>query len=126
MTTEQVNQLLMDAVIAAINPHRGREHAISRHDLLIYLAESGQPTDERVVRRAIHELREAGNLIGSSGGVKGGYWIMESWPEVDDWCEREVRARALDLMDQARIIRKAAARKIGPHPVPQQLGLPIG
>lgn len=120
-----VDSNLKDAVIFLINLRRGREHAISREELLLQLAQHGFVVEERLMREAIHELRAEGNLIGSFGGIGGGYFILESWPEVDEFCEHEFHSRAMDHLAQERVMRHAAGKKIGPRPVPQQLGLPM-
>jgi len=124
MTEIQVDlfQILKDAVLQLLTPRVGREHAISRKDLLVFLMQNGvRFGDEREVRMAIHALRREGNMILSTGGAGGGYWLAAAWGELNEYLDREVRPRAVDLLDQERILRAEAERTWGV----EQFALPL-
>ena len=118
--TDQSRELLRDAVLYILNFHHGHAQAISRDEFLHQLLAHGQgAVDERDLRSVIHDLRTEGNLIISSGGIKGGYWMAAGWEEVEEYLDHEVHARAMDLLEQERIIRHSAALEFGPKPSPQ-------
>jgi hypothetical protein len=119
---KQRQQALKECVLFLLNFHRGRDQAISRDEFLHQLAMHGfADVKERKLRVMIHELRAEGNLICSSGGLTGGYWCAAGWDDVEEYFDREVRARALDLLEQEKILRHAAGIEFGPKPVPDQL-----
>lgn len=119
-----ITQILKDCVLFLLNFHRGRDQAISRDELLHQLASHDfADVEERMLRVMIHELRGEGNLICSSGGLTGGYWMADGWDDVEEYLDHEVRARALDLLEQETIMRHAAGIEFGPKPVPHQLEL---
>jgi len=124
-SVQGINPNLKEAILFLLSPHHGQWRAISREDLLFRLAGSGFHDDERIVRAAIAELQDEGHLIGSSGGRGGGYWLMDSWPEVDEFCEHQVRSRALSLLHKERQIRHAALQQLGPRST-EQMALPVG
>jgi hypothetical protein len=118
-----IRENLRIVVLFLIGFHHGRDQALSRDEFLHQIHSHGFDVDERELRIAIHDLKKDGHLIVSSGGSKGGYWLATGWNEVDEYLEREVRARALDLLEQERIFLRAAAIEFGPKPVPNQLAL---
>ena len=104
----------------------GRDKAMSRNDLIDYLRRNPiyADVDERVVREAIHELRQSGRaLICSTGGVGGGYWLARDWAEVEEFIAREVEPRALGLLETKKAMLQAAGRRFGPKPVGRQTSL---
>lgn len=82
----------------------GRQNALSRRDLLAIVTRT-HPTDERKLRAAINFLRHQGELILSTGGENGGYWIAASPLEALEYIDFECLARARDLESQARAMR---------------------
>lgn len=118
-----VRENLRVVILFLINFHHGRSQAIARDELLYQIHSHGFDVEEREVRSVIHDLKKSGHLIVSSGGSKGGYWLAAGWGEVEEYLECEVRARALDLLEQEKIFLHAAAIEFGPRPVPGQLAL---
>jgi len=101
------------AMIRLLDFHVGREKAISRGDLVLVLTASGFRVSERVARQVINELRKRGFLICSTGGEGGGYWLAVSWQELNEYIERELHARAMDLLEQEKALRREAERRWG-------------
>jgi hypothetical protein len=127
MTEIQVDliQILKDAVLQLLTPRVGRERAISRKDLLMFLMQKGvRFGDEREVRMAIYALRREGNMILSTGGQGGGYFLAASWSELNEYLDREVHSRAMDLLEQERILRAEAERTWGVEQFPLPLEIP--
>lgn len=121
---EERYQVLRECVLYLLNFHQGRKQAISRSELLHQLADHGfAGVEEREVRIIIHDLKQSGELIGSTGGIGGGYYIATGWDELEDYWEHEIDSRALDLLQQKKAQRHQAVIQFGPKPVPHQLEL---
>jgi hypothetical protein len=101
------------AVARVLLYHIGRERAISREGLVAALAMSGFKVSEREARAAINELRKQGRPICSTGGEKGGYWWAANWEELNEYIERELHSRAMDLLEQERALRAEAEKEWG-------------
>ena len=101
------------ALLRVLSFHTGREQAIGRRELVEALRGHGFKLHERAVRALINELRKEGQPICSTGGEDGGYWLAAGWGELNEYLEREVRARAMDLLEQERALRQAGERQWG-------------
>lgn len=108
---------LRDLVAAVLTRCVGRDKYISRA-ALVSEVQLHNPEfryiDERLVRRAISELRKSGQaLVCSTGGAKGGYWLAADWGELMDFLEAEINPRAMDLLETQKAMKEAAGRKFG-------------
>jgi len=114
---------LCTTILYVLNFHQGKANAIARAELLHQLKAHGcKNLDERVMRQAIHDLRTVDReLICSAGGPRGGYYYPANWAELNEYLEREVRPRALDLLEQEKILRGEAERIWGV----EQFALPL-
>ena len=101
------------AVLRVLGFHPGREAAISRADLLRELANHGFRVPDRAARATINQLRKLGNPICSAGGEGGGYYMARDWKELDEFIEREMHSRAMDLLEQEKALRKEGERRWG-------------
>ena len=117
-----VNKALVDglpagverALLRILSFHVGEEKAIRKPDLMGDLAVMGfRMNDDRGVRALINELRKRGHLICSKGGIGGGYWIALNRAEMEEFLEREVHSRAMDLLEQEKALRQAMNEKWG-------------
>lgn len=123
---DKVRENLRECVLYLLNFHQGRRQAVSRANLLWKVQSHGfDDIDDRTLRAMIHDLKKEGELIGSTGGAGGGYYMLAGWAELDEYLEREVRARALDLLDQEKVLRQAAEIHFGPRPSAQLALLPM-
>ena len=106
---------LEDAIVSVLEAHPyQRDHAMSRCALIFMVSvEMGAKIDERIIREAIHSLRNKGVLICSAPGKKGGYWLSQGWDDVIEFCDRELHSRALDLLRTEKIMREATRRQFG-------------
>lgn len=102
------------AVLRVLSQRRGREMAISRDDLLAALRSLGFKVHERQARATINELRKSGQMICSTGGEGGGYWLASSWEELEEYLSREVHPRAMDLLEQEAALRRSGELAWGP------------
>jgi hypothetical protein len=93
--------------------HIGRENAIGRGELVEVLKANGMNVNERLARRAIHDLRRDGHLICSAPGEDGGYYKARSHQEVDEFINRELHPKAMDLLETEKAVRESAKRQFG-------------
>lgn len=101
------------AMLRILEFHKGRENAISRGQLVLDLTKHGFEVHEREARAMINQLRKHGIEICSTGGERGGYWLATSQEEIQDFTHKELRPRALDLLEQAEAMEKAAEKRWG-------------
>ncbi len=99
-------------ILRALSFHKGKENAVSRAALLDDMHRYGM-NDERQMRALINRLRKEGHLICSAGGTSGGYYLPASMDEYQEYRDRELHPRALDLLEQEKAMDKAAERQWG-------------
>lgn len=109
------------ALLRVLGFHRGRSQAISRGELVDALRNHGFKMHERAVRALINKLRKDGQPICSTGGEDGGYWLAANWDELNDYLDREVHPRAMDLLEQEKALRTTGERLWGA--LKRQIGL---
>ena len=94
--------------------HIGRENAMSGNFILSELQAQGINISEtRYFREVINKLRKEGWPIGSTGGIKGGYWLCKDWCELDSFLKVQIHDFAMDLLEQEKAMRNGAARMWG-------------
>ena len=101
---------LGEAVLKIICLH-DRRNPISRSKLVARLAPFG--VGERMVREQIKQLRRAGHLIGSAAGVGGGYYLIKTPQEFQDFLLSEYQSKINDMHRTADSMRDAADKKWG-------------
>jgi len=104
-------QGLDQAVLRVLTQYKGREHAVSRTDLVFKLR--SYDLHERQVRELIKELRRSGHLIGSAPGYDGGYYMIQSAEEFQDFMTMEYQAKINDMRVTAQAMTKQANRVWG-------------
>jgi hypothetical protein len=103
---------LADAVLRALSHRQGRDLAITRPRLQAVLARSYDITvGERVLRGCITNLRKAGHLIGSAAAGDGGYYMIATAEELDEFLAQELLARITDLSETVNAMRRAGAAR---------------
>jgi DNA-binding transcriptional regulator PaaX len=111
------------AILSVLSFHQGRKEAISRGKLVGDLARMGFDVNERAMRACINELRKAGQLICSSGGDGGGYYLPVNHEELNEFIEHELRPRAMDLLEQEKALRSEAEKRWGRYSPEKQISL---
>lgn len=101
------------ALLRILTFHNGRENAIGRGEMVNTLKQHGFDVHERQARQVIHDLRRDGHLICSAPGEAGGYYMAQSNKEVDEFIQRELHPKAMDLLETEKSIREAARQKFG-------------
>lgn len=120
--TKKENQLIeippgLSAHVARmLSSHIGRSQAILGEELTRRLHSIYPRLDQRVVREAIHQLRRDGILICAAPGASGGYYVASSWSELEEFATRELRSRAMDLLETEKKLLRSAERQFGPQP----------
>ena len=100
--------LFLDQAVLKIICLHDRRNPISRSDLVARLAVFS--VDERVVREQIKQLRRAGYLIGSAAGLGGGYYLIKTPQEFQDFLQREYQAKIKDMHKTAAMSKPSAVR----------------
>jgi hypothetical protein len=115
---DSLTDTFIAAVHSAVKGHVGKENALARTALLAKLGQMGygEPdpktgrlrVPDRKARLAIEVLQERGELIGSTGGKGGGYFVLRCMAEYR-WFEiHELNSRALTILRKRRLMRRAA------------------
>jgi hypothetical protein len=101
------------AMLRVLSFHMGRSHAIGRGELVKALWFEGFKVNERQARQAIHDLRRAGHLICSMPGEDGGYYLAESLAEFEEFIDRELHPKAIDMLETEKAMKAAAHARFG-------------
>jgi len=115
---------LKDNVLSILESHVGAGTAIKAGDIARALGLRGKYAD-RPVREAIKELRRDGYLIISSVRKPYGYFLAASEEEWKAFRDSNLKPRALDILETASAMGRAAQERWGGAPVIQQLGLEL-
>ena len=111
-TTQTQAANIQDAVLAILQSHVGAPHAIKAADIAARLGLAGRYPD-RPVREAIKNLRRAGHLVISSVTQPYGYFLAATEQEWHAFRDANLRPRALDILETASAMNRAAQDKWG-------------
>jgi len=107
------------AVLRILSYHLGREHAISGlelcHALGIY------QIDGRQLHEQIKQLRRSGHLVGSASGENGGYYLIATPEEFQEFISSAFQARIDDLRQTVTAMTKSASQRWGPDSIQLKL-----
>ena len=96
-------------VLRILQTRVGREQALGRTWLVRELnRRTGNNYSERLVRECIKQLRRQGNLICSTPGEDGGYYMAASKSEFDLFDQTEFGAKIADMNETRQAMLKAA------------------
>jgi len=98
------------ALLRVLSWHVGKESAITKPNILIGIKQHGFTVHERAFRALVNDLRKRGHLICSGSD---GYWLAGSREEMEEFLEREVHSRAMDLLEQEKVLRSAMYARWG-------------
>mgnify|MGYP001562473919 CR=1 FL=1 len=91
----------------------GRRNALGRGELTFAVQGKGYGVHERQVRYCIHDLRRAGHLICSAPGAGGGYYLAANRTEFEEFCQRELHPKALDMLETEKAMKASARQQFG-------------
>jgi hypothetical protein len=128
MTTKTYEMIIADmpvnlerAVLRALSYHVGKKNAIGRDALVEVVQVSWPDAHERQVRQAIHNLRRKGHLICSAPGEDGGYYPAANLAEYQEFRERELHPKAMDLLETEKVMTESARQQFGEASQPTML-----
>jgi len=104
---------LEKTVILALRDVKGRELSLGRQRLVSRVRGAFPGVHERIVRQAVHNLRQKGWLICSAPGRQGGYFMAGTKDEFDEFIQRELHPKAMDLLKTEKAMRNAARSQFG-------------
>jgi hypothetical protein len=105
---------LEQTVLRILSVRQGKQQAMSRTWLVRELnRRTGNNYHERIVRECIKQLRRQGNLICSTPGEDGGYYMAASKSEFDLFDQTEFGAKIADMNETRQAMLKAARQKFG-------------
>ena len=108
MNCEAIHSAVNNAVLLTLANHRGRDNPIPGRELLARLAP--YKISGRQMREHIRDLRRAGCLIGSAPGVDGGYYLITTPEEFQDFVQAEYLAKIIDMQYTLEIMTHSARR----------------
>lgn len=101
-------------ILRILDGHRGRISALLGAKLFNQLLLAGfEIKDERKMRDVIHGLRRLGYLICAAPGEKGGYYMATSLIEADEFCDRELHPKGMDILETESVFRRSARQQYG-------------
>ncbi len=101
------------ATLRVLSYRSGKVAAIGRGELVTELQKVLGDVQERQVRRCIHDLRRQGHLICSTPGEAGGYYLPKTMDEFQEFIDREIHPKALDLLETEKVMKEAARQLFG-------------
>ena len=103
------------SIMIVLSFHAGRHNSISRGDLCAELKDLR--ISERQLREQIKQLRRSGHLIGSAAGEYGGYYLITTPEELQEFLHTEFQAKIDDIRQTVEAMTKAASQRWGPDSI---------
>lgn len=110
----------LERAVLRIVTNGTRANPIPRGRIVTDCALMGFHTTERAVREAIRQLRRQGHLIGSTPGDHGGYYLMRTRDEYEEFIQTEFGAKIFDMLETKKAMDRSARDQFGEG---HQLGL---
>ena len=103
------------AIMIILSFHVGRRNSISRAHLCAALKDL--KISDRQVREQIKQLRRSGHLIGSLSGENGGYYLITTPDDLQEFLRREYQAKISDMRQTVEAMTKTASQRWGPDSI---------
>ena len=107
------------AIRLALSEHCGRENPISRRLLLNKLARF--QISDRQLRAEIRSMRRSGHLIGSAAGADGGYYLITTMEEFQEFLQTEYLAKIKDMSRTVCAMNRAAQEQFDVNPLQMKM-----
>ena len=107
------------AIMTVLSFHIGRRNPISRTQLFVSLKDF--KIGDRHLRERIKQLRRTGHLIGSLAGENGGYYLITTPDDLQEFLTREYLAKINDMRQTVEAMTKAASQRWGPDSIQLKL-----
>ena len=99
------------ALMLILSRHIWRLNSISRLQLCTALQDFH--LTDRQLRQQVKALRRQGNLIGSVSGANGGFYLIISLDEFNEFIQSEYLLKVQDMTETARLMARTAQRQWG-------------
>lgn len=103
------------AIMIVLSFHVGRHNTISRANLCAEL--NHLKISDRELREQIKQLRRSGHLIGSLSGENGGYYLITTPDDLQEFFRREYQAKINDMRQTVEAMTKTASQRWGPDSI---------
>jgi len=107
------------AIMTVLSFHIGRLNPISRAQLCVSLKDF--KIGDRHIRERIKQLRRSGHLIGSLAGENGGYYLITTPDDLQEFLTREYQAKIDDMRQTVEAMTKSASQRWGPDSIQKKL-----
>lgn len=101
------------AILRTLSFHQGKGNAIGRMEMVEAAARMGMRVHERQLRECIKQLRRQGHLIGSLAGEAGGYYLIATQKEYQEFKRTEFLAKIADMSETLSAMDRAAQAQFG-------------
>ena len=108
----EVDQRMVTAVIRIVDRYTALE-PIGRGELVRAVELAGFSTNERAVREAVKQARRLGQLICSTPGNNGGYYMARDMDELMAFGRAEFLAKISDMSETWSIMLRAGKHEFG-------------
>jgi biotin operon repressor len=103
------------SIMIVLSFHVGRHNNISRANLCAEL--NHLKISDRQLREQIKQLRRSGHLIGSLSGENGGYYLITTPNDLQEFLKREYQAKINDMRQTVDAMTKSASQRWGPDSI---------
>jgi hypothetical protein len=100
------------SIMIVLSFHAGRHNTISNGDLCAELKDLR--ISDHQLREQIKQLRRSGHLIGSAAGENGGYYLITTPEELQEFLRTEYQAKIDDMRQTVESMTNAASQRWGP------------
>ena len=107
------------AIMTVLSFHTRRRNPISQAQLCAALKEF--KISDGHIRERIEQLRRSGHLIGSLAGENGGYYLITTAEELQEFLNREYEAKINDMRQTIEAMKKTASQRWGPDSIQLKL-----
>ena len=110
---------LVAAVVRVVDRYTALE-PVGGGELVSLVRKAGFDVDNRTVREAVKQARRLGQLICSTPGTNGGYYMARDMDELMDFGHAEFLAKISDMSETWSIMLRAGKAEFGEA---EQMGL---
>ncbi len=107
------------AIMSVLSFHISRRNPISQAQL--YAALKDFKISDGHMREQIKQLRRSGHLIGSLAGENGGYYLITTADDLEEFLNREYEVKINDMRQTVEAMKKTASQRWGPDSIQLKL-----
>jgi hypothetical protein len=107
------------AIMSVLSFHISRRNPISQAQL--YASLKDFKISDGHMREQIKQLRRSGHLIGSLPGENGGYYLITTADDLEEFLNREYEEKINDMRQTVEAMKKTASQRWGPDSIQLKL-----